>query len=279
MSLITKKYLSLDDANSYFISKTRNRLGIEDIRQLEREGKITPLVYLDVNFINKTLPNGNLYSFDLPDNKFIKRIKGYFKPSNFVLLDCYEPTQYNFMEEFALKDKVECLHFNDGRELFELIEEVPRNTNTIDGSGYIFNKSKKDESGFYQDINIINIKDILIQRSELDELINSYKHSDKQRIVELQSELAQVKAQLKERTDTPADDNELSTRSQNLAAKIILALIDVAGLDKDSPPYQYDELNSNNRLIYDQIKANNMEVSQQKIGYWLDLASKQATDK
>lgn len=279
MSLITKKYLSLDDANSYFISKTRNRLGIEDIRQLEREGKITPLVYLDVNFINKTLPNGNLYSFDLPDNKFIKRIKGYFKPSNFILLDCYEPTQYNFMEEFALKDKVECLNFNDGRELFELIEEVPRNTNIIDGSGYIFNKSTKDENGFYEDINTINIKDVLIQRSELDELINNYKHSDKQRIAELQSELAQVKAQLKERTDTPADDNELSTRSQNLAAKIILALIDVAGLDKDSPPYQYDELNSNNRLIYDQIKANNMEVSQQKIGYWLDLASKQATDK
>ena len=80
-------------------------------------------------------------------------------------------------------------------------------------------------------------------------------------------------------TDTPADnDKELSTRSENLAAKIILALLDIAELDRNSPPYQYDDLSSNNRLIYDQIKANGMKVSPQKIGHWLDLAIKQTTD-
>ncbi|MGP5229663.1 hypothetical protein [Psychrobacter celer] len=103
--------------------------------------------------------------------------------------------------------------------------------------------------------------------------------TDRDRVIELEKELAEVKAELKKQTDALDNDKVLSTRSQNLAAKIILALIDVAGLNRDSPPYQYDELNSNNRLIYDQIKANGMKVSPQKIGYWLDLAINQATDE
>jgi hypothetical protein len=102
---------------------------------------------------------------------------------------------------------------------------------------------------------------------------------EQQRIIELESEVTDLKKKLKQQADTPAnDDTELSTRSQNLAAKIILALLDTAQLDRNSPPYQYDDLSSNNRLIYDQIKANGMKVSPQKIGHWLDLAIKQTTD-
>lgn len=82
-----------------------------------------------------------------------------------------------------------------------------------------------------------------------------------------------------EQADQLADDKELSTRSQNLAAKIILALLDIAELGRDSLPYQYDDLSSNNCIIRDQIKANGMKVGQQKIGHWLDLAINQATDK
>ena len=110
-------------------------------------------------------------------------------------------------------------------------------------------------------------------------LIQCEPKTDKERVIELEKELAEVKAELKKQTDALDNDKHLTTRSQNLAAKIILALIDVAGLNRDSPPYQYDELNSNNRLIYDQIKANGMKVSPQKIGYWLDLAINQATDE
>lgn len=97
--------------------------------------------------------------------------------------------------------------------------------------------------------------------------------------VEALVEQTQAPQRHRAQTDTPADnDKELSTRSENLAAKIILALLDIAELDRNSPPYQYDDLSSNNRLIYDQIKANGMKVSPQKIGHWLDLAIKQTTD-
>ncbi|HAR74897.1 MAG TPA: hypothetical protein DCR60_01510 [Psychrobacter sp.] len=103
--------------------------------------------------------------------------------------------------------------------------------------------------------------------------------TDKERVIELEKELASVKAELKEQTDALANDKHLTTRSQNLAAKIILALLDIAGLDKDSPPYQYDDLSSNNSLIHDQIEANGMNVGKQKIGHWLDLAINQTKDK
>lgn len=100
------------------------------------------------------------------------------------------------------------------------------------------------------------------------------------KIEQLSVENEALKQQARKQADTPADDDkELSTRSQNLAAKIILALIDLAGLDKDSPPYQYDDLSSNNSLIHDQIEANGMNVGKQKIGHWLDLAIKQTKDK
>lgn len=113
------------------------------------------------------------------------------------------------------------------------------------------------------------------------EQVQSYiasKQTAKQNTTE-QQEIAKLKKELSQQTDTPADDRELSTRSQNLAAKIILALLDIADLDKDSPPYQYDDLSSNNSLIHDQIKANGMNVGKQKIGHWLDLAINQVKDK
>lgn len=103
--------------------------------------------------------------------------------------------------------------------------------------------------------------------------------TDKERVIELEKELAEVKAELKKQTDALDNDKDLSTRSQNLAAKIILALLDIAELDRNSLPYQYDDLSSNNCIIHDQIKANGMKVGQQKIGHWLDLAINQATDK
>ena len=227
MSLITKKYLSLSDANRYFLGKTGHGLGVGDLRQLEREGKVTPLVYLDVNFMHAKLPDGNLYSFDLTDNKFIKRVKGYFKSSNFILLDCYEPTPYEFADllEFKSQGK-EYLYFNEGRELFELIEEIPQNPHKIKGAGYIFNKSIKNEQGFYEDINTISTDSVLIQRSELDELINNYKKSDIQRIAELENELAQVTAQLDEQQQSPqrtrAQTDETNTDKKLIAMMALL---------------------------------------------------------
>lgn len=126
-----------------------------------------------------------------------------------------------------------------------------------------------NDFSFHEDKYPVNTPEEMILR--IQGLLKVIGKRDKQ-ITELKQKLEQIET-------TNNQDIELSTRSQNLAAKIILALLDIAELDKDSPPYQYDDLSSNNRLIYDQMQANGINVSQQKIGDWLDLAVKQVKDK
>ena len=94
-------------------------------------------------------------------------------------------------------------------------------------------------------------------------------------IAELESKLAQAKAEL---ADRPADeDKELNTKSQNYAAKIVLAMAQIADLNLDSP-YASKEPNTTNSIIFDQIKTNGMKVSNQVIGNWLKLATEQTKD-
>lgn len=95
------------------------------------------------------------------------------------------------------------------------------------------------------------------------------------RIADLEKKLAQAKAEL---ADKPADnDRELNTKSQNYAAKIVLAMAQTADLSLDSP-YACKEPNTTNSIIFDQIKLNGMKVSNQVIGNWLKLATEQTKD-
>lgn len=95
------------------------------------------------------------------------------------------------------------------------------------------------------------------------------------RISELENKLAQAEAKL---ADKPADDDkELNTKSQNYAAKIVLAMAQIADLSLDSP-YASKEPNTTNSIIFDQIKINGMKVSNQVIGNWLKLATEQTKD-
>ena len=95
------------------------------------------------------------------------------------------------------------------------------------------------------------------------------------KILELENQLEQAKAKL---ADKPADkDKELNTKSQNYAAKIVLAMAQLADLNLDGP-YAYKEPNTTNSIIFDQIKFNGMKVSHQVIGNWLKLAAEQTKD-
>ena len=109
------------------------------------------------------------------------------------------------------------------------------------------------------------------QRDNLESLQTDYE----QKIADLESQLAQTKAEL---ADRPSDsDKDLNTKSQNYAAKIVLAIAQIAELDLDSP-YACKEANTTNSIIFDQIKTNGMKVSNQVIGNWLKLATGQSKD-
>lgn len=95
------------------------------------------------------------------------------------------------------------------------------------------------------------------------------------KIADLENQLAKAKAEL---ADKPSDDDkELNTKSQNYAAKIVLAMAQIADLSLDSP-YASKEPNTTNSIIFDQIKINGMKVSNQVIGNWLKLATEQTKD-
>ncbi|NRD71569.1 hypothetical protein HQR03_13620 [Psychrobacter okhotskensis] len=72
----------------------------------------------------------------------------------------------------------------------------------------------------------INIDSIYIPKAELDNLFN--KKTEEQlllNIAELETELAQVKAQLEKQADTPTDDKELPSNSQAGVARMLYAIL------------------------------------------------------
>lgn len=146
-----------------------------------------------------------------------------------------------------------------------------------------------DNISFYEDTHPVNTPDEMIKRiqgllkvirdkdskiSELEKQTNTSNNAQG-KIDELENQLAQAKAEL---LNKPAnDDRELNTKSQNYAAKIVLAMAQVADLDLNSP-YACKEPNTTNSNIFDQIKTNGMKVSNQVIGNWLKLATEQTKD-
>lgn len=221
-------------------------------------------------------------------------------------LDFYEPMEIDF---FYSLEELQSMSFI--KELNLPLEESSTLGYSIDGNDIVTITEPRDGFKIFSYINT-NVKSDAERAKEEQEVIdkhgeNSQGHnfyrlieaglnrklphqqkpfkSDKEiiseyeeKIAELESELAQVKAQLREQTDKPADDNkELNTKSQNYAAKIVLAMAQIADLSLDSP-YASKEPNTTNSIIFDQIKINGMRVSNQVIGNWLKLATEQTKD-
>lgn len=115
----------------------------------------------------------------------------------------------------------------------------------------------------------IDFSDLRFPKSELDKLFsqnNTITNS------------ALLTPSAKQEITEEANDKLLTTKSQNVVAKIIKALIEIAELEIDEP-YSYDKPNSTNRIIYDILIEKNFKVSQQLIGNWLELAKQQSPDK
>ena len=82
MELI-KEYLSIDETISYLKGNRVIQADFDFLQDLERERKLTPLIYLQTNF----LTNENLFLSNGKPKYY--RLTGYFKPTDFILLDCY----------------------------------------------------------------------------------------------------------------------------------------------------------------------------------------------
>ena len=279
-----KEFLTLDDFAEYLTDKCsydfnlecsidQNRL-IETIVQLVRNDKLHPVFYYsgNVDWLEKTVitrKSGSLITHEigLSDITYNMSRSGHYFVSDKTFDKLIENNCSNYIN--LINCTIEPYHVDGKQEI-------------IENSILHYRKVKEDFS--------INFHDLLYPKLDLDKLFNQTEAKTdtdtevikklKEQVTDLTAENDRLNEQLSSQADTPNDnDKELSTRSQNLAAKIILALLDIADLDKDSPPYQYDDLSSNNSLIHDQIEANGMNVGKQKIGHWLDLAINQTKDK
>lgn len=269
--MLPKDFLSIEDVAdylnslgwSYDLSVSRDHYKLhKDIYDLIIQGKIN-LVFHHTGHIKETICDND-----------IDEVTGKLKncTSKTIYTSAYFIVYPVLAREMLLDNKFTTTQGSFNLYSFQDGRKNPDVTHTF----YLYDILDDNEQN-------ITASDLYIPKNEIDKLFNENNQTDhEQTIKKLESELAQVNAELdalKKHADTPTDDDKnLSTRSQNLAAKIILALLDIAELDRNSLPYQYDDLSSNNCIIHDQIKANGMKVGQQKIGHWLDLAIKQATD-
>lgn len=267
------EFLTLNDVAEYLADKCnydfnlecsidQNRL-IETIIQLVRNDKLHPVFHYigSVDFLEKkviTSKSGRFINHEivLLDITYDMSVRDYYFVSDKNFDKLSENNCSNYIN--VINCTIEPYHLEGKQEIFE---------NNI----LYYRKIKEDFS--------ITFHDLLYPKLDLDKLFNQTDteviEKLRQKIADLQNQLAQAEAALENK---PADDDkELNTKSQNYAAKIVLAMAQIADLNLDSP-YACKEPNTTNSIIFDQIKTNGMKVSNQVIGNWLKLATEQSKD-
>lgn len=149
-----KDYLSIDETLRIFTNKGIEA-DFEFLQDLEREGKLKPLIYLDTYF-----------STDTFTTKY-HRVTAYFSSVNFILLDGYE---------FDYEMKEWAIFFGNQDCLFRIEKGIIRYTDEIDveTTGYIHCLSERDPINpeYYVEIQKVLTNQIRIRKSDLDELFN-----------------------------------------------------------------------------------------------------------
>lgn len=185
MAVLPKKYLSIYDVADYL-----NELGYEyDLNQSFDRYKL----------------NKDIYEFVLHDQiKLVYRALSINFTSDYIVLLKYQAEHILIEDHIINAGGTSCLvyQYEDG--------SYPKMGNE--------RTSINDQQ--------INLDSIYIPRVELDNLFN--KRTEEQlllNIAELETELAQVKAQVEKQADTPTDDKELPSNSQAGVARMLYAIL------------------------------------------------------
>lgn len=252
-NLSNNKYFKIDDSalNNYV-----DFITIFDVLEFFTKDNIPFIAkYLkDSDELHK-LPSYIVNHSQKYDNKLIpKKIKGHKFDAFIDMLFEYDDflTDYNFdLEEYRYNPKYtdNVLNLDDFLKL-----------NCI-------NKIGLDKKTFNQTL------------LELSEVHYAYFSFDEQtqldqahaRIAELEQQLANTPNQA-----TRSQKDELATKSKNAIAKIILALLEMNELDwRNADPYDYTSPNGINNLIFSQLQALDLGLTNRYIGDWIKLAQEQ----
>lgn len=185
-----KEYLSLDETVSYLEKKQDLPVDFSDLQQLERTGRIKPLVYF-----TEIIFSDEFFIVEFSDKPIIN---GYFEPHDFILLDKHRVNPYREWgnEYFEIK-----------YDLFKVsfITQCIPNTMQLGKIGQIYNYDAPDDKG--EIVTEISYYQVFIKRNELDALFETDNQSTRnhtinnklnQRIKQLEQQLEQSSQQLEQ---------------------------------------------------------------------------------
>ena len=187
MLMFFKDYLTVDEATFYLHEKTNRGIDIDDLVDLEREGKIKPLLYLQNVTFNEDLNTDNAL------------ISGYFSANGFILLN---KMTYNPYREYP--DTYISVAPWDSFKLEHIVEATHLDSLELNTTGYLYDASERDGNSRLPSLSEILPNAIRIKRDELKELFNNglQKYID-----ELENQVAELTEKLKGQTETRENNN------------------------------------------------------------------------
>jgi len=228
--MFDKNYLSVNDAICV-LEQQGIPIRLSDLQDLTRDGTITPLIYVDADFVNSTYPTGvEVEPRRINERHRFTRLNGYVACKNANVLDAY--VQRAEVEAPYFGD----LFLHDTDLLFEVVDCLPMRDDVVSNgkTGYLFEPLRMGSSGRHSSLQRIPIKDVRLKRSDVEVIANiAAKSVDKQKIIDdLKSQLAAVHAQVDELNKQPNtlvdDEKPVSDRmasSYLLTIAILLELL------------------------------------------------------
>lgn len=269
--MFDKNYLSVNDA-IHVLEQQGIPIRLSDLQDLTRDGTITPLIYVDADFVNSTYPTGvEVEPKRINERHRFTRFNGYVSCKNANVLDAYVQRAEAKAPYFA------DLFFHDTDLLFEVVDCLPMRDDVVSNgkTGYLFEPLRVGSSGRHSSLQRIPIKDVRLKRSDVEVIANiAAKSVDKQKIInDLTSQLAAAHAQLESFKESQElnqhasiDDEPTHPKSVGTMQSLIATLIKMAEYDKEDLTDPFGTLN---KTI--QGKAENLGLSAKKdfVAKWL----------
>ncbi len=230
--MFSKNYLIVNDA-IHVLRQQDIPIRLSDLQDLARDRIITPLIYVDVDFVNSTYPTGDeVEPKRINERHCFTRFNGYVLCKNANVLDAYvgrPSVNTSYSGDLFL---------HDTDLLFEVVDCLQAKTNVVSNGkiGYLFEPFRMGSSGRHSSFQRISIEDVRLHRDDVEIIANiAEKSVDKQKIIDgLTSQLAAAIAQLESSKESQElnqrasiDDDKLNERSEKSYLHTIGLLIEV----------------------------------------------------
>ena len=228
MSMFSKNYLSVNDA-IHVLRQQDIPIRLSDLQDLARDRVITPLIYVDVDFVNSIYPTGDeVEPKRINERHCFTRFNGYVLCKNANVLDAYvgrPSVNTSYSGDLFL---------HDTDLLFEVVDCLQAKTNVVSNGkiGYLFEPLRMGSSGRHSSFQRISIEDVRLYRDDVEIIANiAEKSVDKQKIIDgLTSQLAAAIAQSESSKESQELDQRASTYDEELDDRSEKSYLNTIGL-------------------------------------------------